>query len=60
VIVCVVRMVGAQATVDSRLLSACLGDRDQADRLIALEMRRIGLPGRSRSGRSVNRIGDAP
>jgi hypothetical protein len=39
-ILCVVRMGGARATVDTRLLSACLGDRDQAERLIALEMRR--------------------
>ena len=39
-LLCVVRMGGARATVDARLLSACLGDRDQAERLIALEMRR--------------------
>jgi hypothetical protein len=39
-IVCVVRIGGQRSTIDTRLLSACLGDRDQVERLIALEMRR--------------------
>jgi len=39
-IVCVVRIGGRRATVDTRLLSACMGDRDQAERLVEFEMRR--------------------
>jgi hypothetical protein len=38
-IVCVVRLSAPRSTVDSRLLSACLGDRDQVERLVDFEMR---------------------
>lgn len=38
-IVCVIRIGGRRSTVDTRLLSACLGDRDQVERLIAFELR---------------------
>jgi hypothetical protein len=38
-IVCVVRIAGRGSTVDTRLLSACLGDREQVERLVELEMR---------------------
>ena len=39
-ILCVIRIGGRRSTVDTRLLSACLGDRDQVERLIAFELRR--------------------
>jgi hypothetical protein len=39
-IVCLVRIGGRRSTVDARLLSACLGDRDQVERLVEFEMRR--------------------
>ena len=34
------RIVALRATVDRRLLSVCLGNRDQAQRLIEFELRR--------------------
>jgi len=36
----IVRMAVRRTRIDTRLLTACLGDRDQANRLIELEMRR--------------------
>jgi hypothetical protein len=38
-IVYVARLAAGRPTVDTRLLSACLGDRDQAERLVEFEMR---------------------
>jgi hypothetical protein len=38
-IVYVARLAAGRSTVDTRLLSACLGDRDQAERLVEFEMR---------------------
>jgi hypothetical protein len=39
-IACVIRVAVGRATIDRSLLSACLGDRDQANRLIEFELRR--------------------
>jgi hypothetical protein len=47
-IACVIRFAAGRARIDTRLLSACLGDREQANRLVEFELRRN--PSLSRHG----------
>jgi hypothetical protein len=54
---CIVRIVVGRAAIDARLLSACLGNRDQANRLIEHEMRQApSLSRRQAASRALARI----